>query len=92
MIWTVWWLWLAAALLLGLIEILIPAQVFLGFAIGAALTGFALLFGVLGFTTSLPLILLVFALLSLAAWIGLRFVLGVRPGQVKYWDRDINED
>ena len=41
---------------------------------------------------SLPLMLLIFALASLAAWLLLRRVFGIRAGQVKVWDRDINED
>ena len=42
--------------------------------------------------SSPPLTLIVFALASLIAWIVLRKVVGIRPGQVKVWDRDINED
>ncbi|MEO1046683.1 MAG: hypothetical protein AAFX04_14705, partial [Pseudomonadota bacterium] len=41
---------------------------------------------------SLPFALLFFAICSLVAWLVLRKVLGVRQGQVKIWDRDINED
>ena len=42
--------------------------------------------------TSLPLTRLVFAFLSLAAWIGVRRMVGVRTGQVKVWEKDNNED
>ena len=90
--WATWWIWMVGALALAFIEVLAPAQVFLGFAVGAAATGLALLVGVPGLETSLPLTLVVFAALSLVAWIITRKVLGVRPGQVKVWDRDINED
>ena len=90
--WATWWIWMVGALALAFIEVLAPAQVFLGFAVGAAVTGLALLVGVPGLATSLPLTLVVFATLSLVAWIITRKVLGVRPGQVKVWDRDINED
>ncbi len=38
---------------------------------------------------SLPLLALVFAVLSLGAWIVLRLVVGVKEGQVKVWDKDI---
>jgi hypothetical protein len=38
------------------------------------------------------LTLVVFAVFSLIGWIGLRRTMGVRKGQVKTWDRDINED
>ena len=90
--WSTWWIWMIGALVLGFVEVLAPAQIFLGFAVGAALTGLALLFGVPGMATSLPLTLVVFAVLSLVAWIVTRKVMGVRPGQVKVFERDINED
>ncbi len=83
---------MVGALALAIVEVLIPAQIFLGFAVGAALTGLGLAIGVPGLAGSLPLTLVVFAVLSLIAWIVIRRVLGVRPGQVKIWDRDINED
>ncbi len=90
--WATWWIWMVGALALAIVEVLIPAQIFLGFAVGAALTGLGLAIGVPGLAGSLPLTLVVFAVLSLIAWIVIRRVLGVRPGQVKIWDRDINED
>ncbi len=83
---------MVGALALAIVEVLIPAQIFLGFAVGAALTGLGLAIGVPGLAGSLPVTLVVFAALSLIAWIVIRRVLGVRPGQVKIWDRDINED
>mgnify|MGYP001826271936 CR=1 FL=1 len=93
--WSLWWVWMIAALVLGLLEIMVPSWIFLGFAIGAAVTG-----GLLGvggplaswLSGSLPATILVFAILSLAGWLALRWVVGVRKGQVKVWDRDINED
>jgi membrane protein implicated in regulation of membrane protease activity len=90
--WSVWWVWIVGALVLAFVEVLAPAQIFLGFAVGAALTGLALLIGVPGLAGSLPATLLVFAILSLVAWITIRRVVGIRKGQVKVWDRDINED
>lgn len=90
--WSVWWVWMIAALVIGFLEVLAPAQIFLGFALGAAGTGLALLIGIPGLATSLPTTLLLFAVLSLIAWLVVRKVVGVRPGQVKVWDRDINED
>jgi membrane protein implicated in regulation of membrane protease activity len=90
--WSVWWVWIVGALALAFVEVLAPAQIFLGFAVGAALTGLALLIGVPGLAGSLPATLLVFAILSLVAWITIRRVVGIRKGQVKVWDRDINED
>ena len=32
---TLWWVWICAALVLGVIELLLPGSIFLGFAIGA---------------------------------------------------------
>lgn len=90
--WSVWWVWIVGALVLAFVEVLAPAQIFLGFAVGAALTGLALLIGVPGLAGSLPATLLVFAILSLVAWITIRRAVGIRKGQVKVWDRDINED
>ena len=90
--WSLWWVWFVAALVIGFLEVIAPAQVFLGFAAGAAGTGIALLIGVPGLATSLPATLLVFAVLSLIAWIVVRKLVGVRHGQVKVWDTDINDD
>ena len=90
--WSVWWVWVVGAFALAFLEVLAPAQVFLGFAVGAAITGIALLIGVPGLAGSLPATLLVFAILSLVAWIVIRKAVGIRDGQVKVWDRDINED
>jgi membrane protein implicated in regulation of membrane protease activity len=87
-IWTVWWAWVVLGFLLGILEIIAPGYIFLGFAIGAVLTG---ALAALGLTTSLPLLLLVFAVASVIAWLVLRKVMGVRDGQVKIWDRDIND-
>jgi membrane protein implicated in regulation of membrane protease activity len=88
MLWQVWWVWVVAGFALGVLEVILPGYIFLGFAIGAVLVGAALGFGLLG--GSLALLALVFALASLAAWLALRRTMGVRPGQVKVWDRDIN--
>ena len=35
---------------------------------------------------------LVFAIASLGAWFAMRRLFGTRIGQVKIWDRDINDD
>lgn len=86
---TTWWVWLAAALVLGILEMLVPGFIFLGFAIGAAVVGLALL-GPLGLL-SLPAILLVFAVVSLIAWLGLRKYFALPKGQVKTFDHDIND-
>ena len=41
--WLTWWIWMAAALALGILEIVLPGFIFLGFAIGAAITGILLI-------------------------------------------------
>ena len=87
--WTVWWVWIVAGFALGVLEVIVPGFIFAGFAIGAVAVGVGLGVGVLG--GSLPALMLVFALASLAAWLGLRRWAGVRKGQVKVWDRDIND-
>lgn len=87
--WAVWWVWIVAGFALGVLEVLAPGYIFVGFAVGALVVGAGLGLGVLG--GSLPILLLVFAVASLVAWIVLRRVLGVRKGQVRLWDRDIND-
>ncbi|WP_432448128.1 NfeD family protein [Aliiroseovarius marinus] len=88
MLWSVWWVWVAGAIALGILEMLAPGFIFLGFAVGAGVVGLLLL---LGLSPSLPWLLVVFAVISIAAWIGMRRVFGVRQGQAKTWDTDINE-
>ena len=88
-LWSAWWAWMAFGFALGILEVLVPGFVFLGFAIGAVVTGIILLAGLI---TSLPLLLFVFALVSLASWLVLRKVVGVRQGQVKMWHSDINDN
>lgn len=88
--WSLWWVWVAGGFAIGVLEVLAPGYVFLGFAIGAVLTGVLIGLGVLG--GSLPALLTVFGLVSLASWVALRRLFGLRIGQVKIWDHDINDD
>jgi membrane protein implicated in regulation of membrane protease activity len=83
-----WWAWVVLGFALGVLEILAPGYIFLGFAIGAILTGAVVGFGP---AAGLPALLLIFAILSVLAWLVLRRTMGVRSGQVKIWDRDIND-
>lgn len=85
----VWWVWIVAGFALGVLEVIVPGYIFLGFAIGAVLVGIAVGLGLLG--GNLPVLLFAFALASLIAWLALRRTMGVREGQVKLWDRDIND-
>ena len=84
-----WWAWVVLGFALGVLEILAPGYIFLGFAIGAVLTGAVV---GLGISASLPALVLIFAIASLVAWLVLRRTMGVREGQVKLWDRDINDN
>ncbi|MFM2365733.1 MAG: hypothetical protein RIR95_340 [Pseudomonadota bacterium] len=87
--WATWWVWIVGGFALGVLEVLVPGYVFLGFALGAVFTGVLIGLGVL--SASAPFLLLVFALASLGAWIVLNKTLGMQKGQVKVWDKDINE-
>ena len=83
-----WWAWVVLGFALGVLEILAPGYIFLGFAIGAVLTGVVV---ALGIPAGVPALILIFAVLSVVAWLALRRTMGVREGQVKIWDRDIND-
>jgi membrane protein implicated in regulation of membrane protease activity len=90
-----WWIWISAGVLMGIVEVFVPGFFFLGFSVGAVITGLVLLAGgpfAAWLGASLPSTLLFFAVLSLISWIVLRRAVGVRKGQFKVWDRDINED
>jgi membrane protein implicated in regulation of membrane protease activity len=92
--WAEWWIWGAAAIVLGIGEVLIPGFVLLGFALGSAVIALLLLVGgplAAWLGGSLPLLLLVFAVVSLISWLALRRWVGVYRGQVKTFDHDIND-
>ena len=88
-LWTEWWVWMSGALVLATLEVLIPGYIFLGFAIGAAVMGVLILLGISA--SGFALTLVIFAALSLAAYIGMRKVFGLQSGQAKIWDTDIND-
>ncbi|PWE29929.1 hypothetical protein DDZ14_16490 [Maritimibacter sp. 55A14] len=95
MIWQEWWVWIVAGLGLAMLELAVPGYVFLGTAAGSVVLGLVLWGEVppaewLG--ASLTNHLLFLAVVSVVVWVVLRRVVGVRKGQVKIWDRDINED
>ncbi|HEY0276196.1 MAG TPA: hypothetical protein VGC31_09040 [Paenirhodobacter sp.] len=83
------WVWMVAAVLLALLEMLLPGFYLLGFAIGAVLTGVLVWAGVL---TTWPAMLFTLAAGAVIAWLSLRRIAGVRRGQKKIWHRDINEN
>jgi membrane protein implicated in regulation of membrane protease activity len=88
--WGVWWAWIAAGFVIGIIEVALPGFIFLGFAGGAIVVGVLLGLGLVG-GESLSLLLMIFAFASLIVWGGLRLAIGTKPGQVKVWDKDIND-
>lgn len=88
-LWTIWWVWVVAGVALAILEIVVPGFVFLGFAVGAVLTGLLVL---VGFAPgNVALLALIFAVLSLVAWVILRRSVGVTRAQVKVWTEDIND-
>jgi len=89
MIWEIWWVWVAAGLVLAILEVLAPGFIFVGFAVGAVVVGVLIAVGVV---LTLPWLLVIFAVVSVLAWVGLRLGLGTREGQAKTFDHDINED
>ena len=86
---TTWWVWLAAALALAILEVLAPGFIFLGFAIGAALVGLMLLGPAA--MLSPQMLLLIFAALSLVVWLVLKRIFALPKGQTKTFDHDIND-
>lgn len=88
--WAIWWVWIVAGVALGVLEVIIPGYIFLGFALGAVLIGALLAIGLLG--GNLAWLMLVFALASLAGWFILRRLFGPVGSTVKIWHRDINDN
>ncbi len=85
---TLWWIWISVALILGLIEVMLPGNIFLGFALGA-LAMVPVVLALPGVGTSL--LIAIFAGLSLAAWIVLRVIFRKQSSGARIVKRDINE-
>jgi membrane protein implicated in regulation of membrane protease activity len=85
-----WWFWLSAAVVLGIIEVLVPAFIFLGFAIGAGAMGLLLATGLVSVSPAWSIAL--FAGLSLAGYGVLRVALGRTRGDVRIITKDINDN
>lgn len=88
-LWQEWWVWIAAGFVLAILEVVVSGYVLLGFAGGAVLTGILIALGILG--AGLGAMVLVFALGSLASWLGLRAMFGLPKDNVKVIHHDINE-
>lgn len=84
-----WWIWAAAALVLGIAEVLLPGFIFLGFALGALI-----MIGVVSILPGLsaPALMAVFAGLALACWIVLRLAFKRQSSGARIIDRDINDN
>jgi inner membrane protein len=89
MIWASWWAWIVGGFGLAIVELLVPSFIFLGFSIAAFLIGLLVALGLLG--TNFALMVALYAVFALVAWLGLRQFFGKRHSTVKVWDTDINE-
>lgn len=86
---TIWWVWLAAALGLAVLEVLLPGFIFLGFAIGAVImTTIVALFPT---AMTAPVAMAVFTGLSLASWIVLRVMFRKQSSGARRVMHDIND-
>ena len=86
---TIWWVWLAAALGLAVLEVLLPGFIFLGFAIGAVImTAIVALFPT---AMSAPVAMAVFTGLSLVSWIVLRVAFRRQSSGARRVTHDIND-
>ncbi len=89
-LWANWWVWIAAALVLAIAETILPGFIFLGFAVGAAVVGVITAIAG-GAITTLAGTLVIFAIVSLAAWIGMRRYFKLPGSTEKTFDTDIND-
>ncbi len=86
---TLWWVWICIALALGMVELLAPGFIFLGFAVGALIMAAIVALFTLG---NVPALLALFAILSLIAWIALKMVFRKQSSGARIVTRDINEN
>lgn len=86
---TLWWVWICIALALGVIELLAPGFIFLGFGLGALVMA-----GIVALTSfsNIPALLATFAILSLIAWIALKAAFRKQSSGARIVTRDINEN
>ena len=92
---TAWWVWALAGLVLAILEVVAPTYILLGFAIGAGIVSLGLLTGLLGGMAAtaygVAWLIVTFAILSLIAWLLLRAVFGKPGGTVQTFEKDIND-
>ena len=84
-----WWAWVAFGIIFMLLELMMPSYLFLGFGLGAIVTGITL---ALGIPMSAQYLMLLFAIASLISWILLRQFFKLPKGNVKTFDHDINDN
>ncbi|UOA26969.1 hypothetical protein [Pseudosulfitobacter sp. DSM 107133] len=85
----IWWVWLAVAIALGVVEVLLPGFIFLGFALGAL--AMAALVGLVTSSMTVAMSLAAFAALSLLAWIVLRLAFRRQSSGARRVMHDIND-
>lgn len=83
-----WWVWLCAALALGVVELVLPGSIFLGFALGALAMALVVALWAPG---NVALLLALFAVLSLIAWVVLRVLFKRQSSGARIVTRDIND-
>jgi inner membrane protein len=84
-----WWVWIVLGAGLAVLEVLVPGFIFLGFAVAAVIM--AVIVG-LGVKLGASVAILVFAILAVLAWLGLRAKFGTSEKDVKVWRDDINKN
>ena len=90
MVWmSLWWVWLSAALVLGVIEMLAPGFIFLGFALAALVL--SALAGLEMMPASVPVTLALFAIMALVAWIALRLAFRRQSSGAEIFTDDVND-
>lgn len=90
-----WWLWALAAVVLAILEVVAPTYILLGFAIGAGFVAVGLMTGILGGVIAsgygLAWLTVIFAVLSLLAWLSLRAAFGKPGGSAQTFEKDVND-
>lgn len=90
-----WWLWALGAVVLAILEVVVPTYILLGFAVGAGGVSIGLLTGLLaGLAASahgVAWLAVIFAVCSLLAWLGLRALFGKPGGGAQTFDKDVND-
>ena len=88
-LWSVWWVWIAVALILAILETMLPVFAFAGMTVGAAAVGILLAVGVT-FANSFGWALVTFGAISLVATLAVRYWFGPRRNETKIIRDDIN--